>query len=302
MSSGSPDPGRLSGKSAIVTGGGRGIGKAIAERFAREGARVVIAEIDGPVGLAVARELDPEGAVIVAEQVDVSEPEQVQRLVSRTVDRLGKLDVIVNNAAIASFPFAANLSELPFSSWRTMMSKNLDSVLLASQAAARAMRDTGGGFIVNISSMAVLTTYPYVAYKATKAAMVSFTEQLAYQNAQYGIRANVILPGLSVPGLSAYQVAKGAVVTLTRSLAIDLAPYGIVVNGIAPGWIDTRHNVETMATDEWKRTFLDSGRIPLRRAGVPSEIASMALALCTSDCSYMTGQTLLVDGGLNLTL
>ena len=262
MSSGSPDP-RLSGKSVIVTGGGRGIGKAIAERFAREGARVVIAEIDGPVGLAAARELDPEGAVIVAEQVDVSEPEQVQRLVSRTVDRLGKLDVIVNNAAIASFPFAANLSELPFSFWRTMMSKNLDSVLLASQAAARAMRDTGGGFIVNISS---------------------------------------ILYCLGVPGLSAYQVAKGAVVTLTRSLAIDLAPYGIVVNGIAPGWIDTRHNVETMATDEWKRTFLDSGRIPLRRAGVPSEIASMALALCTSDCSYMTGQTLLVDGGLNLTL
>jgi NAD(P)-dependent dehydrogenase (short-subunit alcohol dehydrogenase family) len=134
---------------------------------------------------------------------------------------------------------------------------------LASQAAARAMMATGGGFIVNISS---------------------------------------ILYRMGVPGLSAYQVAKGAVVTLTRSLAIDLAPYGIVVNAIAPGWIDTRHNVETMATEEWKNTFLDSGRIPLRRPGAPSEIASMALALGTPDCSYMTGQTLLVDGGLNLTL
>src|SRR5262249_47436989 len=152
-------------------------------------------------------------------EVDVSDADQVQTLVSRTVDRFGKLDVIVNNAAIASFPFARNLSELPFSSWRTMMSNNLDSVLFASQAAARAMRVSGGGFIVNISS---------------------------------------ILYCLGVPGLSAYQVAKGAVVTLTRSLAIDLAQFGIVVNAIAPGWIDTRHNVETMATVEWKRTFIES--------------------------------------------
>jgi NAD(P)-dependent dehydrogenase (short-subunit alcohol dehydrogenase family) len=263
MISGSPDGGRLLGKSAIVTGAGRGIGKAVAERFAREGARVVIAEIDEAVGQAAAEELNAAGALVIAEKVDVAEPEGVEGLISRTVSRFGKLDVLVNNAAIPSFPFKANLSELPLSSWHTMMKKNLDSVLLASQAAARPMISAGGGFIVNISS---------------------------------------ILYCLGVPGLSAYQVAKGAVVTLTRSLAIDLAPYGIVANAIAPGWIDTRHNVETMATDEWKKTFLESGRIPLRRAGAPSEIASMVLALSTPDCSYMTGQTLLVDGGMNLTL
>ena len=263
MISGSRDGGRLSGKSAIVTGAGRGIGKAVAERFAREGAAVVIAEIDGPVAKAAAGEISAGGAAVFAEEVDVAEADQVQALVERTVNRLGKLDVLVNNAAIASFPFKANLAELPLSSWHTMMKKNLDSVLLTSQAAARAMIPTGGGFIVNLSS---------------------------------------ILFCLGVPGLAAYQVAKGAVVTLTRSLAIDLAPYGILVNAIAPGWIDTRHNVETMATDEWKKTFVESGRIPLRRAGAPSEIASMVLALSTPDCSYMTGQTLLVDGGMNLTL
>lgn len=263
MSSGSPDRGRLSGRTAIVTGAGRGIGKAIAARFAQEGANVVIAEIDGPAGSAAAEELTAAGVVAVAEEIDVAEPDQVQALVNHVVSRFGRLDVLVNNAAIAAFPYKANLSELPLISWHVMMRKNLDSVLLASQAAARAMMATAGGFIVNISS---------------------------------------VLYSLGVPGLAAYQVAKGAVVTLTRALAIDLAPYGIVVNAIAPGWIDTRHNFETMATDEWKKTFIENGRIPLRRPGAPAEIASMVLALSTPDCSYMTGQTLFVDGGLNLTL
>ena len=264
MSYGSPDAhGRLHGKAAIVTGGGRGIGKAVVERFAREGAQVMIAEIDAEPGQETAEQLCAQGMQVMAVRADVAEPDQIRDLLAKTVDRFGKLDVLVNNAAIASFPYKANLSELPLSSWHTMMKKNLDSVMLTSQAASRAMIQQGGGFIVNISS---------------------------------------ILYTLGVPGLSAYAVAKGAVVTLTRALAIDLAPHGIVVNAIAPGWIDTRHNVETMATEEWKKTFLESGRIPLRRAGAPSEIASMVLALSTPDCSYMTGQTLLVDGGMNLTL
>jgi len=264
MSYGSPErEGRLRGRSAIVTGGGRGIGKAVVERFAHEGAKVMIAEIDAAVGQETAGQLCTLGMQVEAAEVDVAEPEQVQALVARTLDRFGQLDVMVNNAAIAAFPFKTNLSVLPLSSWHTVMKKNLDSVLLASQAAAAPMMRAGRGFIVNISS---------------------------------------ILYWLGLPGLSAYQVAKGAVVTLTRSLAIDLAPYGIIVNAIAPGWIDTRHNVETMASEEWKKAFIESGRIPLRRPGAASEIASMVLALSTSDCSYMTGQTLLVDGGLNLTL
>ena len=105
---------------------------------------------------------------------------------------------------------------------------------------------------------------------------------------------------MGTSGLSAYQVAKGAVVSLTRSLAIDLGSHGIVVNAIAPGWIDTRHNVETMASPEWQNGYIKSGRIPLGRPGQPEEIASMALALASDDCSYMTGQTLIVDGGMCL--
>jgi NAD(P)-dependent dehydrogenase (short-subunit alcohol dehydrogenase family) len=154
MSYGLPDgQGRLHGKSAIVTGGGRGIGKAITERFALEGARVMIAEIDAPVGQQAAEELGALGLQVATAAVDVAEPEQIHALVSRTVQQFGKLDVLVNNAAIASFPFKANLSVLPLSSWHTMMKKNLDSVMLTSQAASQAMISGGGGYIVNLSSI-----------------------------------------------------------------------------------------------------------------------------------------------------
>lgn len=254
---------RLPGKVALVTGGGRGIGKAIAERFVREGARVVIAEVDRDAGEEVIKDLKQQGYSAHLDCVDVAEQKQTEEVISRTVDYFGTIDILVNNAALPAFPFAGNLSELPLESFRTMLRANLESVLLMSRAAAAAMVPRRHGFIVNISSILYL---------------------------------------LGVPGLSAYQVAKGAVVTLTRSLAIDLAPHGIIVNAISPGWIDTRHNVETMATPEWQASFIENGRIPLRRPGQPEEVASLALFLASPDCSYMTGQTLIVDGGMSLTL
>ena len=254
---------RLTGKIAIVTGAGRGIGKAIASRLAQEGAKVMMAEVDKEVGQHATDEVIQSGGIAKLGVADVSEPEQIRSLVQQTVGAFGGLDILVNNAAIASFPFRANLSKLPLDSWRTMMKANLESVLLMSQAAALEMIPRRYGRIVNISSITYL---------------------------------------LGTSGLSAYQVAKGAVVTLTRSLAIDLASHGIIVNAIAPGWIDTRHNVETMATSEWQNSFIKSGRLPLGRPGKSEEVASMALALASEDCSYMTGQTLIVDGGMSLTL
>lgn len=254
---------RLAGKTTIVTGAGRGIGKAIAMRFAQEGAKVMIAEIDEEAGRQAAEEVVQSGGIAHFEAVDISEQEQTRSVVQKTIDVFGGLDILVNNAAIASFPFRANLSELPLESWRTMMKANLESVMLMSQAAAVEMIARSSGRIVNVSSITYL---------------------------------------LGTSGLSAYQVAKGALVTLTRSLAIDLAPYKIIVNAIAPGWIDTRHNVETIATKDWQNAYVNNGRIPLGRPGEPEEIASIALALASENCSYMTGQTLIVDGGMSLTL
>ena len=158
----------------------------------------------------------------------MSEPEQIRSLVRRTVESFGGVDIVANNAAIASFPFRANLSELPLESWRTMMKANLESVMLMSQAAAVEMIPPRQGRIVNISSITYL---------------------------------------MGTSGLSAYQVAKGAVVSLTRSLAIDLGSHGIVVNAIAPGWIDTRHNVETMASPEWQNGYMTRWENSPRPAG-----------------------------------
>jgi NAD(P)-dependent dehydrogenase (short-subunit alcohol dehydrogenase family) len=223
----------------------------------------MIAEIDDHAARETVEGLLRQGHQVEFRAADVSDPDAVRWLLQETVAAFGGVDILVNNAAIASFPYRANLSELPLEWWRTMMKANLESVLLMSQAAACTMKARGTGCIVNISSITYL---------------------------------------LGAAGLSAYQVAKGAMVTLTRSLAIDLAPYGINVNAIAPGWIDTRHNVETMATAEWQASYIGNGRIPLRRAGRPDEIASVALALASGDFSYVTGQTLIADGGLSLTL
>jgi len=254
---------RLSGKVAIVTGGGRGIGKAIAGRLAQEGAKVMIGEMDSEAGTNAAKELVEQGFSVEFSESDVSDPNQARSLVQCALTKYGGLDILVNNAALAGYLFSGNLVELPLDRFQSMLKSNLESVFLMSQAAATAMRPSRSGFIINISSIMYL---------------------------------------LGAEGLSAYQVAKGAMVTLTRSLAIDLAPYGIIVNAIAPGYIDTRHNVESVKNPLWRKTFIENGRIPLRRIGQPEEIASLALCLASSDCSYMTGQTLIVDGGMSLTL
>jgi 3-oxoacyl-[acyl-carrier protein] reductase len=254
---------RLAGKVAIVTGAGQGIGRAIASRFAREGAKVVLDEVDSDLGIRTTEELVKEGFPVQFNPSDVSEPVQARSLVQSALDEFGTLDILVNNAALAGYLFSGNLVELPLEKFRTMFKANLESVFLMSQAAAAVMSPNHSGFIVNISSIMYL---------------------------------------LGAEGLSAYQVAKGAMVTLTRSLAIDLAPHGVIVNAIAPGYIDTRHNVESAESPAWQRAFIENGRIPLRRLGQPEEIASLALYLASSDCSYMTGQTLIADGGMSLTL
>ena len=254
----------LGEKTAIVTGGGRGIGKAIAHRFAREGARVVIAEIDVPFGEEAAHEIGVTGGEAIFVHTNVADRNSVEGMVASAVDRFGGVDILINNAVLPSFPYAADIQDLALDAWHELFSVNLDGVLLCSQETAKQMIAQGrGGHIVNISSIMGL---------------------------------------LGVPRLSAYQVAKRAVMGLTASMAIELISHGIVVNCIAPCWVDTRWNVETVKTQEWHDKYIKTGRLPIRRQATTDEIAAVTLFFSSDECSYIVGQTLLVDGGLSLTL
>lgn len=247
----------LENKVAIVTGAARGIGFAIASRFATDGARVVIADIDEDSGSRAAQEIGAHGAVRFV-RCDVGEPADVENLITATIGAWGAIDVLVNNAGIVH---GADFLELEEADFDRVLRVNLKGAFLVGQAAARRMVEQvkqGGapGAVVNMSSV----------------------------NAIFAI-AN------QVP----YSVSKGGVNQLTRAMALSLAPYGIRVNAIGPGSIMTSMLATVNADQEAKRRLLS--RTPLGRIGDPSEIASVAAFLASDEASYITGQTVYADGG-----
>jgi NAD(P)-dependent dehydrogenase (short-subunit alcohol dehydrogenase family) len=258
---------RLSGRNAIVTGAARGIGLAIAERLAAAGASVLLADIDAALAAGEARRiaasLGADGRV-EAHPVDITDSASVAALADAAQERWGVVHILVNNAAILD---ATSFEGLTLERFHHVLAVNLAGALACTLAAAPLMT-AGWGRILNIASI-------------------------------MGMRGSRD----SVP----YSTAKGGVVNMTRALACDLAPRGILVNAIAPGFIDTRmallpdgtgHEHET---DWFKDIYLKYGRIPVGRAGTPADIAGPALFLCSEDCRYVTGQILLVDGGVSAT-
>lgn len=247
----------LDGKNAIVTGGAQGIGFAISERFLRDGANVVIADIDEAKGQAAVKALSSLGKVRFV-PTDVGEKLDVHNLVAAAVDAYGDIDVLVNNAGILH---GADFLELKEDDFDRVLRVNIKGVFLTGQAVARHMveRVTGGGSagtIINMSSI----------------------------NAVFAI-AN------QVP----YSVSKGGVSQLTKVMALSLAPYGIRVNAIGPGSIRT-DMLAAVANDPAAKNRIMS-RTPMGRVGEPSEIASVAAFLASPDASYVTGQTIYADGG-----
>ncbi len=194
--------GELQGKVAIVTGGAGGIGRATVERFVEEGARVVIADIDAEAGQALAEEL---GDAVAFRETNVADAEQVQALVDFTVGHFGGLQVMFNNAGVASAMVRFLHDDLK--DFDRVMHVNVLGVMLGSQRAARHMKENGGGSIVNCASIAGISAGSGLAtYRAAKAAVIHLTKSIAVDLAQYGIRVNAVAPGNIQTGMTTYDM------------------------------------------------------------------------------------------------
>jgi NAD(P)-dependent dehydrogenase (short-subunit alcohol dehydrogenase family) len=242
----------LEGKAAIVTGGSRGIGRAAAAALLREGCAVMISSRRPESVAAAVKALSPLGRVDGI-PCDVTVEEEVVRLVSGTVKRLGRLDVMVANAGVADTMM--NLIDMPAAEWDRMIAVHLRGTFLCGREAARAMRAAKApGRIVTLASTSAFEGDPLGGH---------------------------------------YNAAKAGIVGLTRSMAIDFAAWGIRVNTVAPGWIHTDMTVNDLP----KRGTPIENLGALGRAGEPEEIAAAILFLASGACDFLTGATLVVDGG-----
>src|SRR5499433_1340748 len=241
---------RLAGKVAAVSGSTRGIGRAIAERFVAEGARVVVNSRSAGSAEAGALEIGGETVGVAAE---VSTAAGAQRLVDGALDAFGGLDVMVCNAGIAMPRDSLQISE---DDWRRTLDVDLTGVFFCAQRAARVMMARGGGSIVTISSLQAFAP---------------------------------------LAGRVAYAAAKGGVVAMTRSLAAEWAPR-VRVNSVAPGYVATPMVMELVAQGRVDPNAVNR-RTPLGRMAEPAEVASAVLFLASDEASYITGETIMVDGG-----
>lgn len=266
--------GRVDGKVAIVTGGASGIGRAAAETLAREGASVVVTDIDVRAGEAVVEGIKASGGTAVFHKQDVVDEALWGDIVGSTVAEFGKLDVLVNNAGIAP---GGPITEMTLAAWRNLMEVNVDSVFLGTKYAIPAMAASGGGSIINISSVAGLQGAPgLTAYNATKGAVRLFTKGVAKECAmgQTGIRVNSVHPGIIDTAIWGKMDAS------MQEAGSSILPPSEGAN--AP-------DVEAIA---------QMVQVPMGHAGKPQEIAAGILFLASDDSSHMTGSELVIDGGM----
>jgi NAD(P)-dependent dehydrogenase (short-subunit alcohol dehydrogenase family) len=245
----------LAGRRAVVTGASRGIGRAIAMRFAEEGADVAIVARNVERLDEVAEAIRGFGRTCVVVATDVTADEAPSLIVDSAVGALGGLDILVNNAGGNSF--MAPLQTMRFSGWQKTMALNLDSTVRLTQAALPALLESSHGSVVNVASVAGLNGSPLMAH---------------------------------------YGAAKAAIISLSRSLALEVAAQGLRVNTLVPGWIDT-DLTDFLRGDENVESSVLS-RVPMGRWGRDEEIAEAALFLASDASSFMTGQELIIDGGL----
>lgn len=246
----------LSGRCAVVTGSTRGIGQAIAVRFAEEGADVVVNyQKNQSSAEATCDRIRKLGRRTAAVQADVSVVSEAQRLIADSIAHLGSVDILVNNAGIE---INAGFLDVTDHDYRAVIDVNMTGPFFSTQAFARHRRDVKQpGKVINISSV---------------------HEELPF------------------PHFTAYCMSKGGLKMMMRNLAIELAPLGITVNNIAPGAIETPINQKLLSDPKLLDPLL--ANIPLRRIGKPVDVASVAAFLASSDADYITGASIVVDGGL----
>ena len=240
----------------VITGGGAGIGRTFAHRFAAEGASIVVADLDPAASQRVAAELEANNRQALAVTLDVRDTEGAAAMASAATERFGAIDILINNAGVhldhAQIPYV--LDAIP--QWRNVFDVNVIGALICIAACRDAIAARRGGSILNLSSMAAYT------------------------------------------GSGAYGASKLALNSLTVSLATELGPAGVRVNGIAPGLVDSESAVEWWSTPgrEGVQQGLIAAQI-IKRQGRMDDLADMALFLCSDEASFVTGQTILVDGG-----
>jgi NAD(P)-dependent dehydrogenase (short-subunit alcohol dehydrogenase family) len=251
---------KLSGKVAVVTGAAVGLGRAVAGRYAREGAAVVVADTDVSGGAAAVEQIRKDGGRAIFVQADVAKEGDVTALFQSASAEFGSIDVLYNNAAVLLYGRDVRAHELSLETWELVMRVNLGGVFLCSKHAIPFMLKQGGGSIINVGSPT----------------------------------------GLSgcAPDLTAYSTSKAGVFGLTRVMAAAYAKDGIRVNSLIPGTMDTPMNEYLLLDEEIREQYRKA--VPMGRLGRPCDVEGLALFLASDDASYCTGGLYTCDGGLTV--
>jgi NAD(P)-dependent dehydrogenase (short-subunit alcohol dehydrogenase family) len=251
----------LSDRVCMITGAGQGLGRAVALEMAKEGARVILLERNPETIETVAAEISSGGGSAEPYQLDVTNYDAYGTIIADVIRKHGKIDVLVNNAAIN--PPAKTILEDNLEDWRRTIQINLEAVYMGSKLVAPQMAKQKDGRIISIAS----------------------------------------IQGFASSGtVGSYNAAKGGIIAFTKSMAVELGPYNILVNAVAPGFMSTPmsiiNGVNETETPEFIEWYVDKAKIPLRRTGYPEDVSGTVIFLASPYCRYMTGQLLVVDGGL----
>ena len=253
----------LTDQVALVTGAGQGLGRTIALEFAAEGAIVALLERNADTLEETRNSIEASGGRASSYALDITDYDRYAAAVAAIVAERGRIDILVNNAAISRY---GTVLEDTLEDWRAQITVNLEAVYMGTKLVAPQMVGQGSGRIINITS----------------------------------------IQGFASSGdCGAYNAAKGGIIAFTKSLAVELAPHGIAANAIAPGFMRTPMSfidgVDETTTRDFLDWYVDRRKVPMARTGLPEDVSGTAVFLASDYCRYMTGQVLVVDGGLTST-